>query len=160
MVGRLGGFHFNDSKYGDDDLTTGSIKPYQLFLIFLELLDAGGGRMPDLAYMIDQSNNLKDPLEDLMQATDAMQVALAQALCVDRAALSDAQERNDPANAQEVTASCVPDRRAPARRGGASTQRRGARSPIAAYRALGYRARDDPRRAAATPSRRASEARL
>src|SRR5207253_5682773 len=69
MSGRLGGFHFNDSKYGDDDLTTGSIKPFQLFLIFLELLDAGGGRMPGLAYMIDQSNNVKDPIEDLMQAT-------------------------------------------------------------------------------------------
>ena len=102
MVGRLGGFHFNDSKYGDDDLTTGAIKPYQLFLIFLELLDAGGGRMPDMAYMIDQRNNLKDPLEDLIQATDAMQLALAQALCVDRAALADAQDANDPALAAEI----------------------------------------------------------
>ena len=63
MAGRLGGFHFNDSKYGDDDLTTGSIKPFQLFLIFCELIDAGEGRLPDLAYMIDQSHNLKDPLE-------------------------------------------------------------------------------------------------
>ena len=44
MVGRLGGFHFNDSKYGDDDLTVGSIHPYQLFLIVLELLEHGGGR--------------------------------------------------------------------------------------------------------------------
>ena len=80
MTGRLGGFHFNDSKYGDDDLTVGSITPFQLFLIVGELLDAGGGRMPDLAYMIDESHNLKDPLEDLIQATDALQVALAQAL--------------------------------------------------------------------------------
>ena len=82
MAGRLGGFHFNDSKYGDDDLTVGSIKPFQLFLIFLELLEVGGGRMPDLAYMIDESHNLKDPLEDLIQATDAIQHTLALALCV------------------------------------------------------------------------------
>ena len=72
MVGRLGGFHFNDSKYGDDDLTTGSIKPFQLFLIFCELLRAGEGRLPALAYMIDQSHNIKDPLEDLIQSTEAV----------------------------------------------------------------------------------------
>ncbi|MCA1735715.1 MAG: TIM barrel protein, partial [Actinobacteria bacterium] len=72
MAGRLGGFHFNDSKYGDDDLTTGSIKPFQLFLIFCELIRAGDGRLPDLAYMIDQSHNLKDPLEDLIQSTEAV----------------------------------------------------------------------------------------
>ena len=96
MVGRLGGFHFNDSKYGDDDLTVGSITPFQLFLIVGELLEAGNGRMPDAAYMIDESHNLKDPLEDLIQATDAIQVALAQALCVNRADLADAQQANDP----------------------------------------------------------------
>ncbi len=77
MTGRLGGFHFNDSKYGDDDLTVGSIHPYQLFLVMLELLEHGGGAMPPLAYMIDQSNNLKDPIEDLIQATDAIQHTLA-----------------------------------------------------------------------------------
>jgi L-rhamnose isomerase/sugar isomerase len=139
MAGRLGGFHFNDSKYGDDDLTTGAIKPYQLFLIFLELLDAGGGRMPDLAYMIDQSNNLKDPLEDLMLATDAMQVALAQALCIDRAALGDAQERNDPALAEEVLHRAF---RTDVRPLVAEARRRngGALDPIAAYRGVGYRA--------------------
>ncbi len=65
MTGRLGGFHFNDSKYGDDDLTVGSIRPYELFLVTLELLEHGGGTMPPLAYLIDQSNNLKDPIEDL-----------------------------------------------------------------------------------------------
>lgn len=102
MTGRLGGFHFNDSKYGDDDLTTGSIKPFQLFLIMLELLEAGDGTLPDLAYMIDQSHNLKDPLEDLLQSTEALQLALAQALCVDRRALVEAQEANDPAMAAEV----------------------------------------------------------
>ena len=102
MVGRLGGFHFNDSKYGDDDLTVGSIHPYQFFLIVLELLEHGDGRMPDVAYMIDASHNLKDPLEDLIQATDQIQVTLAQALLVDRDALEDAQDANDPALAAEV----------------------------------------------------------
>jgi L-rhamnose isomerase/sugar isomerase len=139
MVGRLGGFHFNDSKYGDDDLTTGAIKPYQLFLIFLELLDAGGGLMPELAYMIDQSNNLKDPLEDLMQATDAMQVALAQALLVNQAELRAAQESNDPALAQEVLQRAF---RTDVRPLVAEARRRNgaAIDPIATYRALGYRA--------------------
>ena len=148
MVGRLGGFHFNDSKYGDDDLTTGAIKPYQLFLIFLELLDAGaassapttseGRRMPALAYMIDQSNNLKDPLEDLMQATDAMQLALAQALCVDAAALADAQQRNDPALAEEILHRAF---RTDVRPIVAEARRRNgaALDPVATYRAIGYR---------------------
>ena len=88
MVGRLGGFHFNDSKYGDDDLTVGSIHPYQFFLVVLELVDAGDGAMPPVRYMIDASHNLKDPLEDLIQATDQVQVTLAQALLVDRDALA------------------------------------------------------------------------
>jgi len=139
MVGRLGGFHFNDSKYGDDDLTVGSITPYQLFLIVLELLDAGGGRMPDLAYMLDQSNNLKDPLEDLIQSTDALQVALAQALCVNRSALAEAQERNDPALAEEVLHRAF---RTDVRPFVAEARRRNgaAIEPLAAYRALDYRA--------------------
>jgi L-rhamnose isomerase / sugar isomerase len=139
MVGRLGGFHFNDSKYGDDDLTVGSITPFQLFLIVGELLDAGGGRMPDAAYMIDESHNLKDPLEDLIQATDALQVALAQALCVNRTDLADAQAGNDPARAAEVlhrgfrtdVRPLVAEAR---RRNGAALD------PLATYRAVGYRA--------------------
>src|SRR5581483_6974952 len=138
MTGRLGGFHFNDSKYGDDDLTVGSIHPFQLFLIFGELLDAGGGSMPDLAYMIDESHNLKDPIEDLIQATDAIQVALAQALLVDRAALAEAQDANDPARAADLIhdayRSDVRPLVAEARlRNGASLD------PLSAFRASGYR---------------------
>ncbi len=102
MVGRLGGFHFNDSKYGDDDLTVGSIHPYQFFLIVVELFKHGGGRMPDVAYMIDASHNLKDPLEDMIQATDQIQVTVAQAALLDYAALEAAQDDNDPAIAAEV----------------------------------------------------------
>jgi L-rhamnose isomerase / sugar isomerase len=149
MVGRLGGFHFNDSKYGDDDLTVGSITPFQLFLIVGELLEAGGGRMPDLAYMIDESHNLKDPLEDLIQATDALQVALAQALCVNRSDLAEAQHGNDPARAAEVLhrgfRSDVRPLVAEARR------RNGAAlDPLATYRGVGYRAASIAERGADT----------
>jgi L-rhamnose isomerase/sugar isomerase len=139
MVGRLGGFHFNDSKYGDDDLTVGSITPFQLYLIMLELLEAGGGTMPPLAYMIDESHNLKDPLEDLIQATDAIQHALAQALCLDRAALREAQHDNDPARAAEVLHRAW---RTDVRPLVAEARRRkgAALDPLATYRAVGYRA--------------------
>lgn len=99
---KLGGFHFNDSKYGDDDLTTGSIKPYQLFLIFTELVAAMTDNATDLAWMIDASHNLKDPLEDLMQSLDAIRLAYAQALLVDRTALTEAQMNNDVTRAQDI----------------------------------------------------------
>ncbi|WP_443944099.1 TIM barrel protein [Pedobacter sp. AW1-32] len=106
MEGKLGGFHFNDSKYGDDDLTAGSIKPYQLFLIFNELvggMDAKGmNHTRDLGWMIDASHNVKDPLEDLLQSVEAIMIAYAQALLVDRKALENAQQNNDVAAAQEI----------------------------------------------------------
>jgi L-rhamnose isomerase / sugar isomerase len=102
MVDRLGGFHFNDSKYGDDDLTVGSINPFQFFLIVLELVEIGDGELPALSYMIDASHNLKDPIEDLIQATDQIQITLAQALIVDRARLREHQDGTDPAMAAEV----------------------------------------------------------
>ncbi len=138
MVGRLGGFHFNDSKYGDDDLTVGSITPFQLFLIVNELLAAGGGAMPDLAYMIDESHNLKDPLEDLIQATDAIQHTLALALCIDREGLASAQQDNDPARAAEVLHRAY---RTDVRPLVAEARRRNgaALDPLAAFRAVGYR---------------------
>jgi L-rhamnose isomerase / sugar isomerase len=139
MVGRLGGFHFNDSKYGDDDLTVGSIKPFELFLIFLELLEAGNGQMPDAAYMIDASHNLKDPLEDLLQATDTIQHTLAQALCVNQTDLRAAQSDNDPARAAEVLHRAF---RTDVRPLVAEARRRNnaAIDPLASYRALDYRA--------------------
>ncbi len=106
MEGKLGGFHFNDSKYGDDDLTAGSIKPYQLFLIFNELVEGMDARdmkhATDLGWMIDASHNVKDPLEDLLQSVEAIQIAYAQALLVDRAALVAAQNDNDVTQAQEI----------------------------------------------------------
>jgi L-rhamnose isomerase/sugar isomerase len=104
--GKLGGFHFNDSKYGDDDLTVGSINPYQLFLIFNELVEGMDARQMnhanDLGWMIDASHNVKDPLEDLLQSVEAIKIAYAQALLVDTKALAAAQEANDVAMAQEI----------------------------------------------------------
>jgi len=99
--GKLGGFHFNDSKYGDDDLTVGSIKPYQLFLIFNELVNVPGHN-PTPAWMIDASHNLKDPLEDLMQSLEAIRLAYAQALIVDQGALETARNANDVSLCQEI----------------------------------------------------------
>lgn len=101
MEGKLGGFHFNDSKYGDDDLTVGSMKPYQLFLIFNELTEGmADGLQP--AWMIDASHNVKDPLEDLLQSVEAILIAYAQALLIDRDKLHAAQEENDATLAQEI----------------------------------------------------------
>lgn len=104
--GKLGGFHFNDSKYGDDDLTVGSIDPYQLFLIFCELVEGMDARnmdhANDLGWMIDASHNVKDPLEDLLQSVEAILIAYAQALLVDADALRAAQQNNDVVTAQEI----------------------------------------------------------
>jgi L-rhamnose isomerase/sugar isomerase len=138
MVGRLGGFHFNDSKYGDDDLTVGSIQPYQFFLVVLELIDHGHGVMPDVRYMIDASHNVKDPIEDLIQATDQIQVTVAQAMLVDRDTLIEAQERNDPALAAELLHAAY---RSDVRALVAEARRRNgaALSPLLTFRRLGYR---------------------
>ncbi len=103
--GRLGGFHFNDSKYGDDDLTVGSIKPYQLFLIFNELvagMENNTADNPPLAWMIDASHNVKDPLEDLLQSLDAILISYAQALLIDQEKLKNAQINHDVVACQEI----------------------------------------------------------
>lgn len=106
MEGKLGGFHFNDSKYGDDDLTVGTIKPYQLFLIFNELIDGMEQRKMNharaLGWMIDASHNLKDPLEDLLQSVEAILIAYAHALKVDRQLLEETRDSDDVALAQDV----------------------------------------------------------
>jgi L-rhamnose isomerase/sugar isomerase len=106
MEGKLAGFHFNDSKYGDDDLTVGSINPYQLFLIFNELVEGmdarGMNHATDLGWMIDASHNVKDPIEDLLQSVEAIKIAYAQALLVDKKKLVQAQLNNDAALAQEI----------------------------------------------------------
>jgi len=102
---KLGGFHFNDSKFADDDLTVGAIRPYQLFLIFNELVYGMEGENQDdapLAWMIDASHNVKDPMEDLLQSVEAIKLAYAQALIVDRKRLEEARENNDIVMAQEI----------------------------------------------------------
>jgi L-rhamnose isomerase/sugar isomerase len=95
--GKLGGFHFNDSKYGDDDLDSGSINPHQLFLIFNELVEAELHPREgfDPSYMIDQSHNVTDPIESMLSSAEAITASFAKALVVDRDALHAAQEAND-----------------------------------------------------------------
>ncbi|WP_183566559.1 TIM barrel protein [Mucilaginibacter sp. SP1R1] len=106
MEGKLAGFHFNDSKYGDDDLTVGCINPYQLFLIFNELVEGmdarGMNHATGIGWMIDASHNVKDPIEDLLQSVEAIKIAYAQALLVNQPALVQAQQQNDVVLAQEI----------------------------------------------------------
>jgi L-rhamnose isomerase/sugar isomerase len=105
MTGKLGGFHFNDSKFADDDLTVGAIKPYQLFLIFNELvygMKNNDSNNPPLAWMIDASHNIKDPLEDLLQSVEAIKIAYAQALIINRDLLEQYREDQDVVMAQEL----------------------------------------------------------
>lgn len=136
----LGGFHFNDSKYGDDDLDTGSIDPFRLFLVFNELVD---GRDKGLltsqpAYMIDQSHNITDPIESLVLSALEIRRNYARALLVDRTALSYFQETNDPAMAAETLRSAFRIDVEPILAMAAYRQG-GAIAPISAYRESGYR---------------------
>jgi L-rhamnose isomerase/sugar isomerase len=144
---KLGGFHFNDSKYGDDDLDAGSINPFQLFLVFHELVgaEARGVQGFSPAYMIDQSHNVTDPIESLMTSAMAIQRALAQALIVDRDALEGFQNENDVMMARETLMRAYRTDLGPLvtevrlRAGGAI-------DPVGAYRASRYRALKDAER--------------
>ncbi|WFR98999.1 L-rhamnose catabolism isomerase [Rhizobium tumorigenes] len=138
---KLGGFHFNDSKYGDDDLDAGSIDPYRLFLVFNELVDAEhrGVKGFQPAHMIDQSHNVTDPIESLISSANEIRRAYAQALLVDRTALSGYQDANDALMASDTLkrayrADVEPILAEARRRAG------GAIDPVATYRASGYRA--------------------
>ncbi|WP_458628308.1 TIM barrel protein [Winogradskyella sp. PC D3.3] len=139
--GMLGGFHFNDSKYGDDDLSVGVMKPYQLFLIFNELvfgMENNPANNPIPAWMIDASHNLKDPLEDLIQSIEAIETAYAKALLIDQKALEEAQLQNDVVTAQRILQDAfntdVKTILAEAR-----LRNNGAIDPISAYRLLDVR---------------------
>ncbi|NRD23027.1 sugar isomerase [Winogradskyella litoriviva] len=140
LKGKLGGFHFNDSKYGDDDLTVGSIKPYALFLIFNELVYgmANNPQNPDLAWMIDASHNVKDPLEDLIQSLEAIQEAYAKALLINQEELKAAQANNDVVKCQEILQGAYRTDVRPLLEK-ARLNRGGVISPIDAYRALNVR---------------------
>jgi L-rhamnose isomerase/sugar isomerase len=100
----LGGFHFNDRKFADDDLTVGSIDPYQAFRIFNEIAawEYENGRDLDIAWMIDQSHNIKPKVTAMIQTVCTVQELFAKALCVDRDALRAAQDRNDVVGAEET----------------------------------------------------------
>jgi L-rhamnose isomerase/sugar isomerase len=144
---KLAGFHFNDSKYGDDDLDSGSIDPFRLFLVFHELVTATTEGRPGFApaYMMDQSHNVTDPIESLMASAMALQRSHAQALLVDRVALAGHQDANDPllalATLQHAFTTDVAPILATARlRAG------GAIDPIRVYRESGYRARKEAER--------------
>jgi L-rhamnose isomerase / sugar isomerase len=138
--GKLGGFHFNDSKYGDDDVTAGSIKPYALFLIFKELVYGmeNNPQNPNLAWMIDASHNVKDPLEDLMQSLEAINIAYAKALLVDFVALNAAQQEHDVVLCQEILQEAYRTDVRPLL-GQARLLRGGAINPIETYRNLNVR---------------------
>lgn len=140
LKGKLGGFHFNDSKYGDDDLTAGSIKPYALFLIFNELVYGmeNNPKNPDLAWMIDASHNIKDPLEDLMQSLEAIQESYARALLIDQVELKAAQLDNDVVKCQEILQEAYRTDVRPLIEK-ARLNAGGAISPIKAYRTLDLR---------------------
>jgi len=142
QFGKLAGFHFNDSKYGDDDLDSGSIKPFQLFLIFNELVDAELAGIENFApaYMLDQSHNVTDPIESLMMSAVELVRAYVQAHLVDREALNAAQEKGDAlmalATLKQAFTTDVSSILAMARQ-----RAGGAVDPITTYRASGYRDR-------------------
>jgi L-rhamnose isomerase/sugar isomerase len=144
---RLGGFHFNDSKYGDDDLDAGSIDPYRLFLVFNELVDADIRKAPDFqpAHMLDQSHNVTDPIESLMTSAIEITRAYAQALLVDRAALAGFQDGNDALMATQTlkrayTTDVGPILARARERAGAAI------NPVSAFRASAHRAHVSGRR--------------
>ncbi|WP_421693066.1 L-rhamnose catabolism isomerase [Aestuariivirga sp.] len=140
-AGRLAGFHFNDSKYGDDDLDSGSVDPFRLFLVFNELVDAEMRRVKDFApaYMIDQSHNVTDPIESLIASAVEIERAYVQASLIDRALLEAAQDGSDVMLGHRLVKQAfitdVSPILAEARR-----RKAGAIDPLALYRASGYRA--------------------
>ena len=148
--GKLGGFHFNDSKYGDDDLDSGSINPHQLFLVFNELIEAEMNPRGDFrpAYMIDQSHNVTDPIESMLSSAEAIVAAYAKALLVDREALLAAQEANDTMMAFQALRAAYRTDVTPIL-AAARAEAGGAIDTIAAYRASGWRGRKAQERKAA-----------
>jgi L-rhamnose isomerase/sugar isomerase len=139
-VGRLAGFHFNDSKYGDDDLDSGAIEPFRLFLVFNELVDAEHRKARDFApaYMIDQSHNVTDPIESLMGSATEILRAFVQASLVDRAALAAAQDGNDAMGGHRLLKQAFITDVSPVL-AEARLRKGGALAPVECYREAGYR---------------------
>jgi L-rhamnose isomerase/sugar isomerase len=140
QLGRLGGFHMNDSKYGDDDLDSGAINPFQLFLVFCELVDAERERVAgfDPAYMLDQSHNVTDPLESLALSAVEVQRAYVKAWLADRARLAEAQAKNDALGALACLKQAFHENVEPVL-AQARDAAGGAIDPLACYRASGWR---------------------
>jgi L-rhamnose isomerase / sugar isomerase len=138
---RLGGFHFNDSKYGDDDLDAGSVEPFRLFLVFNELVEAELAKAPSFnpAHMLDQSHNVTDPIESLMTSAIELQRAYAQALIVERSKLHEYRMANDVLMAAQTLKRGFTTDVSPIL-GRARASKGGAIDPVATYRASGYRA--------------------
>lgn len=139
-AGKLGGFHFNDSKYGDDDLDSGTIDPFRLFLVWNELVELEDTPGLDLAHMIDQSHNVTDPIESLIVSAVEIQRAYVQASLVDRRALDGYRQDNDALMAAATLRAAFrtdvePILQMARLRKGAAVE------PVAAFRASGYRAR-------------------
>ena len=137
---RLGGFHFNDRRYADDDLIVGSQNPFDLFCIFNEIVDAdvdGNANAGRIAYMIDQSHNIEPKIEAMIQSVINVQMAYAKAQLVDRTALREAQEAGDVLGAYRVLQTAYETDVRPLLAEVRSRQGRNP-DPIAAFRASGY----------------------
>jgi L-rhamnose isomerase/sugar isomerase len=152
----LGGFHFNDRKYADDDLTLGSIDPYAVFRIFHEIRNAAefhGRDVSNIAYMVDQSHNLKPKIEAMIQTAMTAQEMYAKACIVDRDKLKDAQARMNIVDAEN----CLKDAFATDVRPLLAEWRKKTKNidpdPLTAYRASGYEARVAKEREAARAAR-------
>ena len=152
--GRLGGFHFNDRRYADDDLIVGSQNPFELFCIFNEIVAAqaeGNANAGRIAYMIDQSHNIEPKIEAMIQSVLNIQTAYAKAVLVDRAALRAAQETGDVLEAYRVLQAAYETDVRPLL--SEVRVRQGCDpDPIAAFRASGYAERVARERGAVTTS--------
>ncbi len=139
-VGKLAGFHFNDSKYGDDDLDSGAIDPFRLFLVFNELVDAESRMAKDFkpAYMIDQSHNVTDPIESLIGSTMEIVRAYVKANLVDRQKLTELQDKNDVMGSHRLLKAAFNVDVSPIMCE-ARLRKGGALHPWACYRSSGYR---------------------
>lgn len=140
--GKLGGFHFNNRKYADDDLMVGSVNPYELFLIFHEIISASrdprcAATAQNIAYMLDQSHNIEPKVEATIQSVLNVQSAYAKALLVDRDALADAQAHDDVLAANRVLQNAYETDVRPLL-ADVREELGASRDPIAAYRASGY----------------------
>ncbi len=150
-LGALGGFHFNDRKYADDDLTLGSIDPYQVFRIFHEILSTPEAARANVAFMIDQSHNLKGKLEAMIQTVSTAQELYARAALVDREQLSGLQDSCSLVEAEELFRDAFWQDVRPMVR--AWRESRGlAADPLAALKASGYMEKITAERASAAAS--------